>query len=266
MPFTLSHVAAVLPVHRWTTAGRGPLIASALAFGAMAPDVVLFTSLEFLPLQADRQGTHRTLAGVFIVDLALTAALVAAFHLLRGPVLALLPDSLRGRIEEPLRPRNRPSPATVVFFVLSAWAGILTHLGWDMWTHSYDYGAAEIAPVLQEEAFWGRRWTEVLQHTSTVTGLVVLAVWSWRTVKKLPELPVRGLWLPVRVRVLAAAGILAAGALVAVKTALPLPADLFKDAEVVGFDVATGFGRGLAVALLAYAVLSLFMKKLSRRP
>ncbi|NUU20424.1 MAG: DUF4184 family protein, partial [Streptomycetaceae bacterium] len=107
MPFTLSHIAAVLPMQSGTRTGdgerRGPLVASALAFGAMVPDAVLFFDFGFLPVRVDRDTTHSVVPGVLVQNLALTAVAVAVWHLLLlRPLLALLPDAVRARVAEPL--------------------------------------------------------------------------------------------------------------------------------------------------------------------
>ncbi|MGW6509475.1 DUF4184 family protein, partial [Streptomyces niveus] len=44
MPFTLSHAAAVLPGIRRNGTSRGPLLASALVAGSMAPDMTYFAA------------------------------------------------------------------------------------------------------------------------------------------------------------------------------------------------------------------------------
>ncbi|NUP44592.1 MAG: DUF4184 family protein, partial [Streptomyces sp.] len=90
MPFTFSHPAAVLPL---LPGGRprGPLVASALVAGSLAPDVPYFT--ESLVHGTFRYGefTH-SLLGVPTADVAIAALLAAGWHwLLREPLVALLP-------------------------------------------------------------------------------------------------------------------------------------------------------------------------------
>ena len=278
MPFTLSHIAAVLPLQgatrTGTTAGagtgrHGPLVASALAFGAMAPDVILFVDLDFLPFPADRRATHQLWPGVFGMGIVLTVLLVIAFHLLARPLLALLPEGVRGRLEEPLRPRlpgrlyaaaraRRPFVRETLtagaWFVVSAILGGLTHFGWDAWTHHNDPGVTHVLPELRREFFGLRPGYVLLQHLSTVVGLVTCAVWTSRWITRLPERPARGTRLAPAWRWGVVGGLVALGTLGAADAMLPFPAGGIPRFEVLGFAAATGFGRGLAIGLVLYGL------------
>ncbi|MEU0938713.1 DUF4184 family protein [Embleya sp. NPDC005971] len=278
MPFTLSHIAAVLPLQgatrTGTTAGdgagrHGPLIASALAFGAMAPDVILFVPLHFLPIRADRQATHELWPGVLGLNVVLTVLLVLGFHLLARPLLVLVPDRIRGALEEPLRPRlpgrlyaaaraRRPflreTLAVCGWFVVSAVLGGLTHIGWDAWTHRNDPGVAHVLPELRREFFGLRPGFVLLQHISTAVGLTVSAVWTWRWIGRLPVRPITGLRMPVAGRWAVLGALVLVGVLGAARALLPFPDGRVPTFEVLGFGAATGFGRGLAVGLVLYGV------------
>lgn len=272
MPFTLSHIAATLPLASGTRTGvpgdtsrRGPLVASALAFAAMAPDTVLFVDLRLGSLVYERDDTHSVVPGVFLIAPVLTALAVAVWHLLLlRPLLALVPDAIRARIEAPLLPRlpaelraGRVRPRELVgiagWFLVSSWLGALTHLCWDAWTHYNDPGVARVAPWLRDEGLFGRPWFVLLQHTSTIVGLAALTWWSTRRFAALPAHPVdrrTRIAVPARVAVLAALAF--AGLAAAIHRTRPYDGQPF---EVVGFYFATGFGRGLGLALLAYAAL-----------
>ncbi|MFJ2778051.1 MULTISPECIES: DUF4184 family protein [unclassified Kitasatospora] len=69
MPFTLSHPAAVLPLLR-VAGERGPLVASALVAGSMAPDVPFFAESLFPGVYGRGRLTHRWWA-VPTVDVAI---------------------------------------------------------------------------------------------------------------------------------------------------------------------------------------------------
>ncbi|MYW00728.1 DUF4184 family protein [Streptomyces sp. SID3343] len=276
MPFTLSHIAAILPLQgatrTGTTAGdgagrHGPLVASALAFGAMAPDVILFVNLDTLPVRADRAATHELWPGVLGLNIALTVLLVIGFHLLARPLLVLLPDGVRSRLEEPLRPvlpgRLRAAArarapfvreglTAGAWFVVSAILGGLTHIGWDAWTHHNDPGVAHVLPELRHEFFGLRPGYVLLQHVSTVLGLVACAVWTRRWIGRLPERPLDGPRMAPGVRWGVVGALTLAGLLGASQAVLPLPDGRVPAFEVLGFDVATGFGRGLATGLVLY--------------
>src|SRR5689334_11245446 len=84
MPFTVSHAAAVLPIHRWT-GHKLPL--TALMIGSMAPDFGYFFSRE-----ESRQITH-SVAGLLSFSLPM-GMLVWLFYivLLEKATITLLSD------------------------------------------------------------------------------------------------------------------------------------------------------------------------------
>ncbi|MEU4700019.1 DUF4184 family protein [Nonomuraea dietziae] len=172
MPFTLSHVAAVVPLRRLTW-----LDPWALAIGAMVPDLPIF--LPFLP---DYAHWHSPI-GVVTIDLFSALVLLAAFHLIfRLPLVALLPEHLAGRAAT-LTPSPRILPV-----VAGAAVGAATHVLWDSFTHSYASGV------------WGWSWLDhevlgvipvfrVLQYTSSVLGLAFVAWWAWRGLTRMADAP-----------------------------------------------------------------------------
>lgn len=140
MPFTPSHVAAILPL------ARTPLAPAALALGSMAPDIPYF-----LPLGIPRTWTH-SLAGLPTIDLALGAVAFTVWVLvLRAPVLDYSPVWLRERMAP--RPRWRVGKPggdeaaghpegrlgervlSALLVVLALEIGTVTHLALDQLTH-----------------------------------------------------------------------------------------------------------------------------------
>ncbi len=97
MPFTLSHAAAVLPAIRRNGTARWALLPSALAAGSFAPDVTYFADTVVPGAMEFGAFTH-TAVGVVTVNVAIAAALVAVWALLREPLVALLPADVRGRV------------------------------------------------------------------------------------------------------------------------------------------------------------------------
>jgi uncharacterized protein DUF4184 len=150
MPFTLSHPAAVLLL------SRPPLVASALVTGAVAPD------LPYLLPQATSAGwgpySDFNLTYTHAFDTGLTAGIVIAlfllvlYHqLLKRPLVALLPESVAGRLLE-ATDRFRWLPvARLAWIVISASAGVLTHLLWDALVH--DNGSPR-SPEVTETLWW----------------------------------------------------------------------------------------------------------------
>ncbi|WP_280665032.1 MULTISPECIES: DUF4184 family protein [unclassified Kitasatospora] len=180
MPFTFSHPAAVLPLLRGVR-GRGPLIASALVAGSMAPDLPYFAESWLPGVYGQGALTHRWWA-VATVDVALAGALLAGWHgVLRAPLLAALPEpwgaaadaatarrgQRRGR-----RPGQWPGGGEAAAFVLSAAVGAATHVGWDAFTHQGRAGV-RLLPALNREVA-GVPLYAVLQYGTSAAALAVL--------------------------------------------------------------------------------------------
>ncbi|AXI76683.1 DUF4184 family protein [Peterkaempfera bronchialis] len=182
MPFTFSHPAAVLPLLRRGRA-RGPLVASALVAGSMAPDVPYFADSLIRGTFEYGTVTH-SLWAIPTVDVAIAGALVAAWHgLLREPLTALLPDRWAAAVHTLTAPRRRGlRPADAGWFVLSAAVGAATHVGWDAFTH-HDRAGVRLLPVLNRTVS-GEPLFHLLQYGSSAVALVWLAVYAVRTTRR----------------------------------------------------------------------------------
>ncbi|WP_433242983.1 DUF4184 family protein [Streptosporangium sp. CA-135522] len=192
MPFTPSHIAAVLPLVSSARA-RQVLDPWALALGAMVPDLPIF--LPFLPGYSLWHSTR----GVLTIDPFAVVVLLAAFHgLIRDPLTALLPPGLCGRVAA-LSPDGyglRRLPTVIAGGVV----GAFTHKLWDSFTHHYS------------SAIWGWDWLDarvaglipvfrLLQYLSTVAGLAAVLWWAWRGLSRMePREPPRRLALSGRAR------------------------------------------------------------------
>lgn len=165
MPFTPSHIAAVLPFRRAT---RLPL--DALAVGAMSPD------FEYLIRLAPEGGYGHTLRGVFTLCLPLSLLVVLAHRTaVRPAAIHLLPEGTRPAATSlpGLCPRDLILAAGAIVL------GAFTHLVWDGFTH--EQGVFVLAlPWLQQEAIPGIARYRVGQHLSTLLGGAVLASAAWR--------------------------------------------------------------------------------------
>jgi hypothetical protein len=172
VPFTISHAAAAIPLRRF---GKFRLPLAALMIGSMSPDFAYF-----LPGDLDRTDTH-SIAGLFWFCWPVCLGLWVLFvRVLEQPTLALLPDSWHARFD----PSDRA--LTLYNLALASFAVILggaTHLLWDSFTHRGTW-AVSTFPALHSVAFyyhgWRIRWFVVLQHLSTVVGLLLLVIWAWR--------------------------------------------------------------------------------------
>src|ERR1017187_4359786 len=161
MPFTLSHAAAALPFRKLKP------VWPALVIGTFAPDLQYF---------------------IWISE-----------RCVKGPAIELLPDNLQRRLQDKIQPLSfwgRRRFASIVIWIA---VGIATHVLWDSFTHY--------------SSWIGERWSflhqtvqlpfhhhpmvyKLLQHGSTVFGILALAAWfmAWyrRTVPQqntdVPEL------------------------------------------------------------------------------
>lgn len=166
MPFTVSHVAAVLPFMGRRRPNR--LDPAALVIGSMVPDVPWFFTggrgASFL----------HSLPGLVAVDLALGLVLVVLWRgFLFAPVRDLLPPPIGGRL---------PAPAPVSqtrwgWAALGVLVGAATHLVWDEFTHEGRWAVGRIGWLHAEHAgLAGAQWAQYA--SGVVGGVVVLAVCS----------------------------------------------------------------------------------------
>ncbi|TGO06429.1 DUF4184 family protein [Serinibacter arcticus] len=167
MPFTVSHAVVALPLRRTA------LPASAVAVGAMTPDLRLF--VPFAPLYS----TTHSLAWLPVTTL-LAGALWLAWRVVVLPAASdLSPSWCAARYAGSSATGATASPARRRLLATAALAlGVLTHVVWDAFTHHGRWGVA-LAPVLDDRVR-GVPLYAWFQDLSGVLGLLVLAVWFWR--------------------------------------------------------------------------------------
>jgi hypothetical protein len=172
MPFTISHVAAVIPFARPLARWR---LLSATVIGSMVPDFGFL-----LPWRPLRTETH---SAVGLLTFCLPLGLVTFWifqQLIKPAIIEILPDATY------LRWRPLSAPAEVRS--LSQWAmaacgvelGAVTHLVWDAFTHEGARGVRMI-PMLDDSimdiAGHHLIGARLLQDLSSLAGLCfVLAV------------------------------------------------------------------------------------------
>lgn len=136
MPFTACHAAVAAPLAR-----RG-LVLSALAVGSMAPDFEFFLRLSLV----SRWG--HSPAGIALFSLPAGLAALWLFHaVLKAPLLALLPPSLRAALAPGAQFAFGP-PRRFARIVASLAIGSLTHALFDSITHEAD-PAVQLIPWLR---------------------------------------------------------------------------------------------------------------------
>jgi len=184
MPFTVSHAAAVLPLHRLS---KHTLPLTALMIGSMAPDFVFFFSPD-----ANRQLTH-SFNGLFIFDwpagLAVWLFYVAV---LEKATITLLSDRWHTRFAH----TDAITPTLVARASIAILLGGITHLLWDAFTHRATF-VTDAFPVLRGPTP-GVGWLPVyhlLHGLSSVAGLVILAIWA----RNLHRVPAKSLIRPYKI-------------------------------------------------------------------
>jgi hypothetical protein len=173
MPFTPSHIAAILPF------ARSPLAPAALVIGSMVPDLPYF-----LPLEIPRQLTH-SIPGVPLADLPMGIIVFALWVLVfRAPIVDFAPEWVRARFRLPKGGIRRPSLRLVAVIMVSLLVGIATHLVWDAFTHADGWVVLNVATLrAQLGPFTAYRWA---QYASSIGGLIILGIWATGWVRRTP--------------------------------------------------------------------------------
>jgi hypothetical protein len=184
VPFTVSHAAAVLPLHRFS---KHKLPLAALMIGSMAPDFGYFLFFE-----VSRSLTHGFL-GLFIFNLPVgLAAWFFYVSVLEKPAITLLPDRWHTRFAH----TDAFSAPLIGRAAIAIVLGAATHLLWDAFTHRATF-VTDAFPVLLGRTP-GFRWLPIyhlLQGVSSVVGLAILALWA----RGLHRLPAKSLIRPYEI-------------------------------------------------------------------
>lgn len=169
MPFTLAHAAAALPLR------RTGLVWSALVIGTFAPDLEYF-----ILLSPDNRYGH-TLPGAILLSLPLALLTLWLFHrFVKAPLIKFLPARIRSRLDNYQTEFRFLGPARMTGIVVSILIGIATHVLWDSFTHANTFFYRHW-PVFREQVrvpmLRSVPLYKVLQHGSTIFGLLALSIW-----------------------------------------------------------------------------------------
>lgn len=169
MPFTISHVAAVLPIARPLARWR---LLSATIIGSMVPDFGLL-----LPWHPPRVETHSA-TGLLTFCLPVGLATFWIFQqLLKTPLMAVLPDAAFQRWRTFSQAADVRSGRQWISAACGILVGAVTHLVWDAFTHEGARGIRMI-PVLVDPVvdIAGHRLVgaRLLQDVSSLLGLAVV--------------------------------------------------------------------------------------------
>lgn len=186
MPFTVSHVAAVVPGYRWLSRWH---VFSAAVIGSMVPDFGLL-----LPLSFGRWQTHALSAlFTFCLPVGLCAFWLTQLHI-KPAVIEVLPDRAYARLRA-AHPGADPRQLHSWLYAAAAIVlGALTHLVWDGFTHEDARGVRmfpmldDYGPEVDGHALQLYRW---LQYGSSVLGLAVVlaALGLWLRHASAPQGP-----------------------------------------------------------------------------
>jgi Domain of unknown function (DUF4184) len=168
MPYTISHVAVVVPISRLLARMR---VLSAVVIGSMVPD---FGYL--MPIRLARFETHSMLA---LVTFCLPVGIVSYWifqRLMKTPLVSVLPDQVYMRW--------RPYSAPAAWGSLRQWSlavcgvlgGAVVHLAWDGFTHEEGRGVRmvpELADTLEVHDHLVTGAT-LLQGLSSLVGLAIV--------------------------------------------------------------------------------------------
>jgi hypothetical protein len=252
MPFTVSHAAAVLPLHRWS---RHTLPLTALMVGSMAPDFGYFFSY-----QMSRALTH-SFTGVLLFCLPVGLA-VWLFYvaILEKATITLLSDRWHTRFAH----TDAITSSLIARACIAIILGAVTHVLWDAFTHRGTF-VTEAIPALRGPTP-GFSWLPIyhlLHGVSTLLGLVILVIWA----RGLHRLPARSLIRPYdtseRVRMGALWFLAAASLIGALLDWLPYAHRRY-DAQL--FFAAVGLMSGFFVAWCCIAIaLWLRARRIARR-
>jgi hypothetical protein len=176
VPFTVSHIAAVIPGHRWLSRAH---LFSAAVIGSMVPDFGLLW-----PWGAPARWETHSLTGLFTfcVPVGLISYLLTQL-LIRPALVEVLPDGPYARLRA-----SQPSTSLIqgpswIAVVGALLVGALTHLVWDNFTHENSHAFRAIPMLGYGADFFGHplamyRW---LQLVSSLVGLalVIAALVLW---------------------------------------------------------------------------------------
>lgn len=194
MPFTPTHIAAVLPFS--SLSGRR-LPFSALVIGSQIPDLPLYLP-SFLSHFGER--VLHTVEGLIAGCLPLGLLGYLWFQAFaKEPLFHCLPLPLRQRLQEESKPHLQPSYGFFAFVLIAVGLGATTHILWDSFTHYGDWGFQLLPDMDRIALSWGSFRLErykALQYGSTFVVLPPMLLgllwWLWRhPVRPSPTSPIR---------------------------------------------------------------------------
>lgn len=184
MPFTVTHVAAAVPV-AWLCRWRVPF--SALAIGSMVPDIS-----GFYPQLLDYHATHSVL-GVLTHCLPIGLFCYYVYHaILKRPLVDWLPSAASDRLKPWTEKPINFAPLAMVAVIACIALGATTHVVWDAFTHKGGWGV-DMFPAFRDIALDSEqrpvRWYALIQHSSSIIFLPPMLLGFVWWIRKQPRPP-----------------------------------------------------------------------------
>ncbi|AWZ47525.1 DUF4184 domain-containing protein [Clostridiaceae bacterium 14S0207] len=184
MPFTFSHIAAVLPIKEKFNKYFN---FTGLVLGSLAPDFQYF--LNFKPMG----NLGHTLVGFIVLNLPLCFLVAFLFHkIIKKCFILHMPTPFdRWYIHYAYTPWSLNSIKEIFIFIYSTLLGMLTHIVWDSFTHSTGKFVL-LFPQLRYNIFilnYAIPIYKLLQHGSTLIGTFLLVIYMYkkRNLKRTPK-------------------------------------------------------------------------------
>jgi hypothetical protein len=177
MPFTFAHPAAVLPLRKYC-----PKLFSlpALVVGSLMPDLGYYLHNWIWSI------CGHSFSGSLTFDLPAGAIVLSLFYLTIRPVARLLPYPHREACSAICPAVTLPGFRSILVALVSLLIGAWTHIIWDGFTHAGGWCVRQFAAVTPPLVTLGgcqvTVW-HVLQHSSTILGLVLLVTAYTRYVR-----------------------------------------------------------------------------------
>lgn len=178
MPWTFSHPAAVLPIHL-VKPGATSLLA--LSIGSVAPDLFYYVGAY---RQASAAHTWSGFIG-YCLPLGFFCFLLVLYV---WPALRWFsPAWVRARLAYRAYRWHGKYYADVLIILTSLLLGSATHVFWDGFTHARSWASPFFSILLQPQ-IGGIPLYSLLQHTSTLLGLLALSCFFLRRPKQYSDL------------------------------------------------------------------------------
>ena len=181
MPWTFAHPVAVLPFYKL---GRHRVSLMALVIGSMAPDLAYYLFAFDLATLAHQW------RGVFLVCLPLGWITFLFLRQMRAHFVYLLPQTQRQALQSHPGVPESLSGWQPVCISLALIFGALTHIVWDAFTHKSGFAVAYFSALREPVHLLGASVPvfHLLQHVSTLFGVLVLAYTYLKWLRNLPHI------------------------------------------------------------------------------